>query len=102
MSNIDQTNEDARRVKHDLRAPLVNIQGFAAELGESFANVTALIELHQSSLPGEFKDQVSKLLEEDLVPCLDFLDKAVAQLDQRIDTLAVTNIHTNDAQKGKG
>jgi len=86
--SMGQSEEVICQVKHDLRAPLVNIKGFSEELREAFGNFITLVNDHEEDLPSEFHDGATKLLNEDLIPCLDFLEHAVVQLDQRVDTFA--------------
>ncbi len=67
---------------------LINIQGFSEELREAFDHFITLVNNHQEDLPSEFHGGVTKLLNEDMIPCLEFLEHAVVQLDQRVDTFA--------------
>lgn len=75
----------AEKVSHDLRAPVVNIDGFARELREAVTKLDALFRRHAADLPGDFQDEAAALIAEDIAPCLDFLSGAVDQLDSRID-----------------
>ena len=88
MSVIDDINEAKFKISHDLHAPLVNIEGFSEELGNGLAEVAALVDRHRGSLPVIFRDEMSRLIEDDLNPCLDFLRSAVRQMDKSIDTLS--------------
>jgi len=74
-------------MRHDLRAPLVNIRGFAAEIDIAVANLVALVERYGDTLPDKFRDEALVIFREDLHPCLQFLDKSTEQLDDRIDDL---------------
>ena len=86
---ITQTLNDALlKAPHDLRAPIVNIHGFAGELEIAIADLTALIEKHRDVLPEDFRADSSAIVQDDLTPCLEFLKQANQQLDNRIDELA--------------
>ena len=77
--------ERARRIRHDLRAPLINIAAFSAELREGCETLMGLLQTTDGSLPSDFRDHAVGLLNKDLFPCIGFIDDATADLDKRID-----------------
>lgn len=77
-----------QRLRHDLRAPVVNIRGFAGEIESAVSALAALIEQQGDSLPAEFRDRALAIFQDDFHPCLEYLGKAALQLDSQIDDLA--------------
>lgn len=63
---------------HDLRSPLVNIQGFSKELGKSCERVQCLLKS-----PGDSKshDELRMILEQDIPEALEFIQAGVAKID---------------------
>ena len=72
---------------HDLRGPLVTIDGFAGEIRHALEELDALLgpETPDAALVARLRT----LLEEDLRPCLGFVDEAARLLHARIDALAL-------------
>lgn len=72
-------------VSHDLRSPLVNLQGFGAELTRSIA---ALRDLLASGTPSEAQlVQVRHIIAEEMRESLHFIDLAVQRQSRIIDSL---------------
>ena len=71
-------------VSHDVRGPLVNLQGFSQEL--DFAR-TELSELLQGIVPGDRADRVHQILTAEMPEALGFMQKAVAHLSCIVDSL---------------
>jgi signal transduction histidine kinase len=71
-------------VSHDLRSPLVNLQGFSRELG------TARLEL-QNILAGDFSDKArgsaKLLIDRDVTESIHYIQTAVTRLSSIIDAL---------------
>lgn len=69
----------AHVVSHDLRAPLVNIQGFSKELAlscERLRSVAADVQV-----PAAERRELSALLDEDIPEALEFITTSVAKMD---------------------
>lgn len=64
---------------HDLRSPLVNIQGFTAELARAGEKLRALLETHDG--PTVPKAALEPLLRGELTEALDFIQAGVAKID---------------------
>ncbi len=88
MATGSFTVKTIQKVTHDLRAPAVNIRGFVGEVGKAVKELATLVEEHRSALPEEFLFGVSDIIEDDLQPCLHFLEKASLQFDTRINDVA--------------
>lgn len=72
-------------VSHDLRSPLVNLQGFGAELTRSIA---ALRDLLAAETPSDAQlAQVRQILRDEMCESLHFIDLAVQRQSRIIDSL---------------
>jgi signal transduction histidine kinase len=72
-------------VSHDLRAPLVNLQGFSQELATVCKDLRKVIA--DSELAGPARDRVFKLLDRDAAEAVQFIQTAVTRLSAIIDAL---------------
>ncbi|WP_233863360.1 sensor histidine kinase [Paraburkholderia adhaesiva] len=72
-------------VSHDLRSPLVNLQGFSKELQISCDDVRSQID--SAGLPAEEHRRMVELLDGDVKESLQFLRQAVARAAAIIDAL---------------
>jgi PAS domain S-box-containing protein len=72
-------------VSHDLRAPLVNLQGFSHELSLTCHTVQKL--LAEPSVPAEIRERGEILIGEDLQESINFIRNAVKHLSNIIDGL---------------
>ncbi len=64
---------------HDLRSPLVNIQGFSKELGAACRSIHALLD---ASAGQEIrKDELRAILDQDVPEALEFIQAGVAKID---------------------
>ena len=70
---------------HDLRGPLVTMEGFVGEVGLALDELEALLREEASS--ADVVARLRELLEADLRPCLAFVDRAAQTLHGRIDAL---------------
>ncbi len=70
---------------HDLRSPLVNVQGFSAELKAALEELTAV--LNGLSLPPETRGRLNALLAEDVRESLGYIISGIAKMDTLISGL---------------
>ncbi len=72
-------------VSHDLRSPLVNLQGFSQELGHAAKDLHDMIE--SAELPATTKKRAAILLDQDIAGSIQFIQTAVSRLSAIIDAL---------------
>jgi len=72
-------------VSHDLRAPLVNVQGFARELEESCAHLKTI--LASCSMPESDEAAVREILDEEITGALHFISASSTKFERLIDAL---------------
>jgi signal transduction histidine kinase len=72
-------------VSHDLRSPMVNLQGFSKELtlaGDELRRLTA-----DDRVPADVRRQIGQVLDEDVVTSVKFIQSAVSRSAAIIDAL---------------
>ena len=82
---LDLANEEVRQfayiVCHDLRAPLVNLEGFVAELRAALAVTGSVLIATLPDLNDKQRRMVRVALEEDIPEALGFIDSSVVRMD---------------------
>jgi len=80
---LSAKNKDLEQIlyvaSHDLRSPLVNVQGFSKELTRDFATVVEA--LGQEEIPAEVKQKIAPLVEEDIPLSLSFIQNSASKMD---------------------
>lgn len=71
-------------VSHDLRAPLINVKGFAGELQ---AACDELQELVRREVTGDEQGRLQELMEEDMPEALSFIDSSITRINHFMNTL---------------
>jgi len=88
---LQEANDDIRRfayiVSHDLRAPLINLHGFAGELRDACAVLSAALPAVVPHLEARQGAEVTRALEADIPEALGFIETAVARMDRLIQAV---------------
>lgn len=86
---ITSKNDDLEQIiyaaSHDLRAPLVNIQGYSRELADDIADLLRLIE--SPPLPDGLRKKIDVLAGGDIRQSLEFIQVSVARMDGLLNSL---------------
>ena len=72
-------------VSHDLRSPLINLQGFSHELKHSSRDLETLFDCE--GLPSSVVEKGRKLLQENIAESIHYIQAAVDRLSRIIDSL---------------
>ena len=72
-------------VSHDLRSPLVNLQGFSKELGLVCEDLREI--LAEDHVPADVQTRGSALIDQDIAESIHFMQSAVLRLSHIIDAL---------------
>ncbi len=84
---VDEIKHFAYIVSHDLRAPLINVQGFANELKHSMGEIGALTENISPSLSEGDRRKMESLLSEDTGEPITFIESSVGRMNGLIEAI---------------
>ena len=87
---LEQRNEEIRNfayiVSHDLRAPLINLKGFSAEMRRALEVIQPVLQAHIPQLDDQSQAAVSNS-RLDITEALEFIDSSTSRMDSLIKAL---------------
>lgn len=104
-TNLDLTNRSREKADflaiatHDLRAPLVNLKGFTAELELAFQRVDERLERNLANLSDNSQKLAREALKEDLPEYINFIHSSAKRIEQLIEPiLRISRINRRSLQ----
>jgi len=89
FQQLKRKNEDLERIiyvtSHDLRSPLVNIQGFSSELSNDVKYI--LDEMDKSINLNELKEKISGIINTDLPESINYIEKSIIKIEALLSGL---------------
>lgn len=90
-AEMERANEEVKKfayiVSHDLRAPLVNLKGFAAELDMALSDIQSAIDTALPHLSEDQRQTITYALHKDIPESLKFINSSVEHMDSFISAL---------------
>jgi signal transduction histidine kinase/sensor domain CHASE-containing protein len=89
LSELKSKNRELQQIlyvtSHDLRSPLVNVEGFSRELDFSLKGLMS--ELDQIEIPPAIKERVDSIIQGDIIESLHYISKSISRMDSLIKGL---------------
>ena len=90
-ADLRESNDEIQRyayiVSHDLRAPLVNVMGFTAELEVGLAAIRKLVGAVEDAQPALVGEDARLAVAEDMPEAVGFIRSSTAKMDRLINAI---------------
>lgn len=90
-ADLTRANEEIQRfayiVSHDLRAPLVNVMGFTAELDASIGAITELIDRAEASAPSIVTEEARTATRQEMPEAIRFIRTSTEKMERLINAI---------------
>ena len=90
-ADLTRANDEIQRfayiVSHDLRAPLVNVMGFTAELDTATRAIAELIDRAEEQAPDIVGEEARRAAREDLPEAIGFIRTSTEKMDRLINAI---------------
>ncbi|MFA6116727.1 MAG: ATP-binding protein [Sphingomonas sp.] len=90
-ADLTRANEEIQRfayiVSHDLRAPLVNVMGFTAELDAAAAAITTMIDHAETEAPAVVSEQARTAARQELPEAIRFIRTSSEKMERLINAI---------------
>lgn len=82
-AEIAEKNRELEQIvyvaSHDLRSPLVNVQGFSKELNYSLQELVSIVQTED--VPSETRERFYHILDSDIADSLEYIETSVSKMD---------------------
>ena len=89
LTKLSEKNKELEQIihitSHDLRSPLVNIQGFTRELDESFKQVYQIFD--SKAVPSAVRKKLAPILDEDIPHAFQYILASSSKMDSLLSSL---------------
>jgi PAS domain S-box-containing protein len=82
----DENETFVYSVSHDLRSPLVNLEGFSQELAISCGELKKIVSDHQA-MPTVLREKAERILDQEMAEAIGYIQASVSRLTGIIDAL---------------